>query len=1145
MKRRSAKPKIESKAKNIIRANGNRVSKLRRLFERLSLKELRLAAKIVHESPDLENFVTLHREKNDSRIYNYFIPDSSLERSVYWSLGVFKNNIDALEYFCVKEREISDLIIREHFDEALSVLDLVDLKCGTSSWSNSTRASILMELDRLSDINDLYSQVTDGLYQHNMYEAISRQLLFKNYLDESVKESRSRIERQLRNTFADNLYYFLRYKLLTFIPSETYDFKHIFDYEKNSTLIDLFVCATDFVVYGTLRDDALHQDLSAEIIRNLTKPLKTSIFHKLSDSYGLNTSWDISEFDSALLNEYTIGSYEQCVVNVTNRAGELSFSAIEIAAKALCRCDVKLDDRYLKSLLSNLKDYLLKSSKYTKAQNKLHRQATNFRSLNFYKQLNLFLNYSESQGDEIYHQKLKKLIFLSSDINSPFRADFIGASSVEPYLRNINCQNEEATTALFNMYKETIPFDDPSLENVDIERKESYYSKVLIKKRLFNQVIPTLKKLHKSSDPLTKLDASSELINALIENQEDKQAINIFNRLVMENRNYIHNLDSNRVVLAAERNLKVKPIVSDMVALSLYCRYIDSSKTPTLRAAFNKLMKVKGYVSPLDMLNIKNLQAKNAQELIYLLNHIATPEIMKFHPLLKTPDDIDKCRVEICNFLIAKGVSKEEKIAEVKGITKRLVLREATLQVAKTKVRADLSGLKAGSNESHYLLFERYIAARKAHISSFDENYSLYKTISAFDLGKVGYKIYSTSSAFFNELSNLFIKLVKTVIEEFAFGEKGLNANVSTSIRHGHLPNTIRRSLLDEKLTTSRSKTTKVVRPNNFWITKLANESNTEQIAKIFANFTLNLEDLIHKINEEILQVSTLEPNLTGLSKSIGAFFEYSPSNHEMILLQGKIDADCSYAEFISTIEAWLWEKTEENLGRIRDYIENSLSPDIVNTLQNELSKQAIEQHKYYEFTNAAARAKSGLAQNVKTIETWFTKGVMSSTKSFELETAAQIASKALVLGIELQCDKSISLRGDTLSSFVDILYILYENSISKSGLEKNAMDYKHSASLIDNTLTITYENECAQYESASEQNLKIKEFKDSYGDEKLMIERLHSEGGTGFAKIWKIISKDLNCQHELNFEFNDENYFVVEIKIKSNGLIFNENTAS
>ncbi|WP_455289455.1 hypothetical protein [Vibrio parahaemolyticus] len=507
------------------------------------------------------------------------------------------------------------------------------------------------------------------------------------------------------------------------------------------------------------------------------------------------------------------------------------------------------------------------------------------------------------------------------------------------------------------------------------------------------------------------------------------------------------------------------------------------------------------------------------------------PEDNEVFRHFRNPTDIDKSRISICNYLIKVEKNKDAIENELKDITKKLVLREATLQVAQSKVDSDISSFRAGENVAHISSYEKYIEFVREDYDEFTKSMSMIEVVNILSDKNLGVT-YLNSNKNFEEASATFIKLVRTIIEEFSFGEKGLNANVSTRIRHGHLPNTIRRSLLNENLITSISEQTKIVKNNDYWIVRLSDGSNGESISKILNNFTVLVNTLIHTINEEVLQVSTLDENLSKLSKVEKPLFSYKPSDLDILLLQKKINVSTTYNDFINIVESWLWEITQDNLESIRDYISVNVTDQIISNLISDVSNLVGNKNCLYDFTNAANRAKASFRKDVSTIISWFRKKEINAKNTFDLEIAVKIASQALLIDIDLERGSDIKIKGNKLSCFVDILYILYENSISKSGLDINSLNIYHYAKLENGILRIVFRNNCLPFDSVNEKNEEIQEYIDSYGVEEKMMQRLHSEGGTGFAKIWKVITKDLGCEHDIQFGFIDDDCFNVDINI-------------
>lgn len=1135
--RKDKKNKKTSQIKNILRSNRKEYFKLKSIFTSFSLSEIRASTRELYTDKNLNKYIRLDKTNNVSSIYNYNIPETTLDKSLYWCMGIFINNIEKLRTFVELEQKISDHVLNDHLKDAIELLDEIDRVCGISIWSISLRSSILIENGERSQVNNYLNKILTGIDPLDMFHVIANFMVNKNDSNNSIYENRIRLNRQLHSSFyldSPDLYYFLKYKTLSFKPTEDYDFEHILNIEKNSTLIDLFICCGDFATYSVLHNT--HKELTHELVKFTGRYIPNSIFHRYSDHFEPRNNWSVDTSDVDLLDNYTKGNYEYCYNKILNLETGLGFSHIEIAAKSACRLNNNKSNSVSNKgkLILLLKDFLIKKADYHGSKNEIYRIQNKFRDLYLYKKLIIFVELSEIRLNESIRVGLKRTLSLVSKINSPFRSEFICAESRASFINEMENAQYIDTTSIWKLYQGEVSVDDPSLNNVYPERKRSYHGKYLMRSGNTLKGQEILSELALSGDKLVSYEASNSLLVYYNANGMDLDAVTLYNKSVLNNRNHVYTLDNDKAINSAEKILQEDLNITAIITLSIASRYIDTSISSKLRAIFNSLMRKYNCTNPLELNDSNNWESK---DYIYFLRYICTPKIMKFFRHFKTPTDIDKCRINICNYLMTVEKDKDTIENELKDITKKLVLREATLQVAQSKVDSDISALKSGENVSHISLYDEYISYVREEYGEFTKSVVVYELMEILSENQSLGVTYLNSNKNTQEAKAIFIKLVRTVIEEFSFGEKGLNANVSTRIRHGHLPNTIRRSLLNENLITSISEQTKIVKTNDYWLSRLSGQSNNDTISKALNNFTLLINGLIHTINEEVLQVSTLDENLSKLSKAERPLFSYKPSDLDILLLQKKINLSTTYNDFINIVENWLWDLTQSNLDLIRDYISDKVSDQCISDLVTEMSKLIENQPGLYEFTNAANRAKIEFRKDINTIVSWFKKQEISSSSTFDLEIAVKIASQALLINIDLSSGNDIKIKGDKLSCFVDILYILYENSISKSGINKDKLEIQHFAKLDNQTLQIFFSNKCEPFTSYHDKNKEIEEYIDSYGLEEKMMQRLHSEGGTGFAKIWKVITKDLGCLHTIDFGFRDNSRFTVEIKINVSEL--------
>ncbi|MBL4240290.1 hypothetical protein H8F19_19465, partial [Vibrio fluvialis] len=221
--RKKKQVKKNSQVKNILRANKTEFYKLKRIFSSLTLSEIRSCTRELHQDPVFSKYVQLQKSNDTYRIYDYSVPDTTLEKSLYWSMGIFINNIEKLSFYNDREQNLSDYILNDDYEKAIDTLDEIDNLCGISIWSISLRTSILIETGKRSKLNVFLEKVLQGTEEFSIFHVIVRQVLNKNDSNNSIQENRTRIDRQLRTTFYQDtieLYYFLKYKTLSFNPTD-------------------------------------------------------------------------------------------------------------------------------------------------------------------------------------------------------------------------------------------------------------------------------------------------------------------------------------------------------------------------------------------------------------------------------------------------------------------------------------------------------------------------------------------------------------------------------------------------------------------------------------------------------------------------------------------------------------------------------------------------------------------------------------------------------------------------------------------------------------------------------------------------------------------------------------------------------------
>ena len=232
----------------------------------------------------------------------------------------------------------------------------------------------------------------------------------------------------------------------------------------------------------------------------------------------------------------------------------------------------------------------------------------------------------------------------------------------------------------------------------------------------------------------------------------------------------------------------------------------------------------------------------------------------------------------------------------------------------------------------------------------------------------------------------------------------------------------------------------------------------------------------------------------------------------------------------------WLLNKTDTNLTAVRGAINNKAF-DMFRNLYSKLEEDILNLKLSDEDTQSllilVRKSKENVRNTLTSISSWFNRSTVNHIESFEFDTAIDIASRSTNVSVITSCNNYFKVKGRYLSSFVDILYILFENSVSKCKLPLDELSIQMDILVENNDLIINVCNNCKVIDPETK-NVELDYYRNAYGDSELMIEASQQEGGTGLFKICNTIEKDFDVVHTNDFGYKNESTFETVIRFKN-----------
>lgn len=1078
--------------------------------------------------------------------YERKTPKAPIDKNIGWCLGLLEYHAEKIQFFLNVEQEIIWLLLNDDAWRIIKLLDEIDSVCGYSMWSIGLRGSILGMLGMMEEKRNFLTEISTENQGNSFFRALAS-LVANKYEDGNLVTPESGfLEQKVRRSFAGETLHFLMYKVVPTNFEFEYDFSHILNIEKNSSPIDIFKCLFDIVTYSVYAANDIYSSEARVMIRNMNRLFSSPSLSGLANFYGERTEWNFNDVEYELLDLYTSGNYSK-VCDIIE--GDLSlcrkFALFELWARSNCRVQ-RNTTGFIGEILKSTTSMMLKDADFERSIVALSMHCHCFGILPWFKELQYLIVRETRFLSAERNQRLYLASISLSEVASPLKRNCIPEPLCSEYAEKIRIF--KPNSVVVKLYENITPHSPSDwyvsgVTGMDKLRAKKYFAQSLISQERYYEAIRLLEKLRESTDMLVVNDATRILISTYIEMGKLEEAIEMYVKAVMDNSFLLRTFDNKSIAVACENLTHSSKSISVPISLSFYSHFVDDSFDPALKYSFERFLTNNGVESPLELFSSL---AFDKNQLLYFFEHVCVPKNMRLYLFFSSPNEIEECRIEICKKLIEQKHSVDTLISEVKDRTRRLVIQNATKHVENSRIYSDTNNFMMSSD--YRLIFDSFIELQTNDYSS-EADEKILKDI--FDKSKLKNETHLINRSYtihiqniiLNEKNSIFLKLCKIARDEFTFGVKGLSGHLSTRIRHGHFPNAVRKCVSENHLISPKQAVSAGYKRNIIWVEKFSNLSPfaLNSISKIFAEFSTKYDALIKEVNDGWFQINVIDQDMSGLDQgelNDLALFNYSTTAFEAYCIQKRLPINADYSDFVKTIIQWLWDRTEINLEKIRKKISSDFRErafKLLDSLETEMFKVIGPGEDMTEFSESIVQSRMRLTSAVDVFIGWFTRSQGLTVPMFDSDIAVTIARLSAGADVNHQDVSGIQFQGRTLCYFVDVLYVLLENCVTKSNLSREDLkiDTKLERNKQFTVLSVT--NNCKVKENLELENKKLQCYRDPYGKEEFTLKAAQGEGGTGFFKVWKSLAKDLELQHQIIFGYEAVDRFNVSITIDNN----------
>jgi len=319
-----------------------------------------------------------------------------------------------------------------------------------------------------------------------------------------------------------------------------------------------------------------------------------------------------------------------------------------------------------------------------------------------------------------------------------------------------------------------------------------------------------------------------------------------------------------------------------------------------------------------------------------------------------------------------------------------------------------------------------------------------------------------------------------------------------------------------------------------------------EEVNRVLTRFTDRIETLIQSWLDQVLLIRQRIGMAPGL-------FDFRYSDEELRELMDGITVTTSFTEFVDRLMAFCWKKVDASLHDIREELDTVLLPG-VNAATDSLISALELLHGHargqQRLIDSVVRAKTNAQTDIATIREWFRRPSDLQRSPFDMDLAVRVALRQInqiftdrPLSPTIEIDVPFRLQGDLLDGMVEVLYLLLQNAVLKSGFTESttgvSIEVKQRAQLTGQSpdsnslgeITLVVSNDLAPMANVAEQRALVNQAQLRYEHDSAM--RLADrEGGSGLSKVWRTLQFDLAASHKLTLNIDDDARFHATLEI-------------
>lgn len=531
---------------------------------------------------------------------------------------------------------------------------------------------------------------------------------------------------------------------------------------------------------------------------------------------------------------------------------------------------------------------------------------------------------------------------------------------------------------------------------------------------------------------------------------------------------------------------------------------------------------------PTDLL--KNREADlEPQELVFLRD-CCTADIMESSIWIANQETLLRERLSLCETIRSMMNSPPVGIeGEIGLLMRKLAVLDITQRIERSRIYVDTDRIKERLPDSLTDTATRLLVTVAFNNKELNRSLKL--------LGMPNREGGSVVLVSVNRGQELFRSIFERICEQYLFSpELGLDANLSQAIRHGPIISGIR-SIFDKSELITRKSASGEYQENSHW-QNLLNLSQTERsvVNKAFTQLAASVDAFIQSVRLAEIQILSKE-NPDGL-------LNYDFSQNELDDGFDTIEPFHEVDDIVDIVIDILVKRTEKNLQAVKTRIVDSWEKDLtslVTCFLEQVEQVVIDHSKLSALRTACTDCCTEVSRSLEKIAAWFAQEDKLENSAFTIrsliKTFEQMARKggqrcvAEITGNNEDADQLIA--GVYFRSLWDLFFILFDNAIKHGG--KDQTEIEIDVEVRDTTTRIVVTNPISDGHDPIDLADKIEQLNAMSLDKKSDLSKLRSEGGSGIAKLHKIVRFEIgedSTNYSISLKIIEQTKFRVVVEL-------------